>query len=187
MRLRRSSSAWTRAALSALRQRRRRLAGQGARSAALPVQGLRQDIRCPHRYSAVRPALQGALAGLRRGLGRRGDDCRVRRALRDCAEYGVSLAPPLPEGGSSSAGPPSRDRRGRRDLRAREPEGGAEAGPQAAPAWRQSPQPRPLARAGARSWSTPKASVETCRTLGNPADPQRQERASQMKALGIAG
>ena len=42
-----------------------------------------------------------------------------------------------------------RDRRGRRDLRAREPEGGAEAGPQAAPTRRQGPQTRPLARAGA--------------------------------------
>ena len=41
------------------------------------------------------------------------------------------------------------DRRGGRDLRSREPEGGAEAGSQAAPARRQGPQTRPLARAGA--------------------------------------
>ena len=127
MRLRRSSSAWTRrAALPALRQRRRLSRGKARGSAALPLQGLRQDIRRPHRHSAVRPALQGALAVLRRGLGRRGDGCGVCRAMRDCAEYSSSLAPPLPEGGSSSAGPSSRDRRGRRDLRAREPEGGAE-------------------------------------------------------------
>ena len=57
--------------------------------------------------------------------------------------------PPLPGGGAPSAGPACRDRRGGRDLRSREPEGGAEAGSQAAPARRQGPQTRPLARAGA--------------------------------------
>ena len=59
---------------------------------------------------------------------------RVRRALRDCAEHGASLAPPLPGGGSASAGPACRDRRGRRDLCASEPERRAEAELIAAPA-----------------------------------------------------
>ena len=172
MRLRRSSSAWTtsgaaRIAPAPSRGARRAVCGA---TAARPAA---RDIRCPHRHSAVRPALQGALAPLRRGLGRRGDDCRVCRALRDCAEYGSPLAPPLPEGASSSAGPPSRDRRGRRDLRAREPEGGADAGPQAAPARRQSPQTRPLARAGA---GPGRRRPHRRDPQLHPADPQRQER-----------
>ena len=49
-------------------------------------------------------------------LGVRRDDPRGSRALRDCAEHGVSLAPPLPGGGAPSAGPACRDRRGGRDL-----------------------------------------------------------------------
>ncbi len=78
-------------------------------------------------------------------------------ALRDCAEHGVPLAPPLPGGGSAVAGPARRDRRGRRDLRARKPQGRAEPEPQATPTRRQGAQARPVARAGAdpgrrRSW-----------------------------------
>ena len=72
-----------RAALCALRQRRFCLSGQGARSAPLSVQGLREDIRRAHRHGAVGSAPQGALAVVRRVVGRRGDDTRVCRALRD--------------------------------------------------------------------------------------------------------
>ena len=50
-------------------------------------------------------------------LAKGGGDQGVCRALRDCAEHGASLAPPLPEGGSSSAGSSRRDRRGGRELR----------------------------------------------------------------------
>ena len=56
---------------------------------------------------------------------------------------------------------------------AREPEGGAEAGPQAAPARRQSPQTRPLARAGAGPGR--RRPYRRDPQL-HPADPQRQER-----------
>ena len=80
-----------RAALCALRQRRFCLSGQGARSAPLSVQGLREDIRRAHRHGAVGSAPQGALAVVRRVVGRRGDDTRVCHALRDCAEHGASL------------------------------------------------------------------------------------------------
>ena len=72
-----------------------------------------------HRYGAVGSAPQGALAVVRRVVGRRGDDTRVCRALRDCSEHGASLAPPLPGGGPASAGPACRDRRGRRVARHR--------------------------------------------------------------------
>ena len=65
------------------------VAGQGARSAPLPVQGLREDIRRAHRHGAVGAAPQGALAGLRRLACRRRDGKRhlpsaagLRRARR---------------------------------------------------------------------------------------------------------
>ena len=61
--------------------------GKGARSAPLSV--LREDIRRAHRHGAV--GSEGALAVVRRVVGRRGDDTRVCRALRDCAEHGASL------------------------------------------------------------------------------------------------
>ena len=52
--------------LCALRHRRFCLSGQGARSALLSVQGLREDIQRAHRHGAVGSAPQGALAVVRR-------------------------------------------------------------------------------------------------------------------------
>ena len=131
--------------------------------------GLWEDIRCAHRHGAVGSAPQGALAVVRRVVDLRGDDTRVCRALRDCAEHGASLALQLPGGGSASAGPACRDRRGRRDLRAREPEGGAETGPQAAPTRRQGPAASRASRC--RSWSPPIAPARPAATPCLPSTP----------------
>ena len=127
-----------------------------------------KTLRRAHGHGAVGPAPQGALAGLRRLAWRRRDDPRGCQALQDCAEHGASLASPLPGGGAPSAGPACRDRRGGRDLRSREPEGGAEAGSQAAAA-------RPANAASrasrCRSWSPP---IAPARPSATPCPPSTQ-------------
>ena len=59
-------------ALSALRERGGGFARYGAGSAALPVQGLRQDLQRAERYAAVGLAPQGTLAVVRGRRWRRG-------------------------------------------------------------------------------------------------------------------
>ena len=60
-------------ALSALRERGGGFARYGAGSAALPVQGLRQDLQRAERYAAVGLAPQGTLAVVRGVAGEGGD------------------------------------------------------------------------------------------------------------------
>ena len=128
---------------------------RGARSSPFPVQGLREDVRCTHGHGAVGAAPQGALAVLWRLACRGRDDQGVRRALRDCAEHGASLATPLSGGGAPGAGPACRDRRGGRDLHSGEPErgSGSSTGSRAGAAARPASAASRASRC--RSWSPP--------------------------------
>ena len=86
--------------------------------APAPSRGARRAVcgdRCkafrrPHRHSAVRPARAGCPSARPWPKGRRLSSLPSAAGLRRRR----FAAPPLPEGGSSSAGPPSRDRRGTR-------------------------------------------------------------------------
>ena len=69
-------------ALSALRARGGGFARYGAGSAALPVQGLRQDLQRAERYAAVGLAPQGTLAVVRGVAGEGGDGEGLGGALR---------------------------------------------------------------------------------------------------------
>ena len=71
-------------ALSALRERRGGFARYGAGSAALPVQGLRQDLQRADRYAAVGPAPQGTLAVVR-GVAGGGETVKASAARCDVA------------------------------------------------------------------------------------------------------
>ena len=86
-------------ALSALRERRGGFARYGAGSAALPVQGLRQDLQRAERYAAVGPAPQGTLAVVRGVAGEGGDGEGLGGALRRGGEHGIPLASPVSGGG----------------------------------------------------------------------------------------
>ena len=89
-------------ALSALRERRGGFARYGAGSAALPVQGLRQDLQRAERYAAVGLAPQGTLAVVRGVAGEGGDGEGVGGALRRGGEHGVPLASPVSGGGAGA-------------------------------------------------------------------------------------
>ena len=138
-------------ALSALRERRGGFARYGAGSAALPVQGLRQDLQRAERYAAVGPAPQGTLAVVRGVAGEGGDGEGLGGALRRGGEHGIPLASPVSGGGAERFGGAQGDRGSGRDLRPGEPEGRARAGTQGTAAGRQGEEARPLARAGAGS------------------------------------
>ncbi|MCY4548579.1 MAG: hypothetical protein OXC28_09455 [Defluviicoccus sp.] len=58
---------------------RRCVVGQGARSSPLPVQGVREDLRCAHGHGVVGSAPQGALAVLWRLAWRR-------QTIKECVE-----------------------------------------------------------------------------------------------------
>ena len=117
-------------ALSALRERGGGFARYGAGSAALPVQGLRQDLQRAERYAAVGPAPQGTLAVVRGVAGEGGDGEGLGGALRRGGEHGVPLASPVSGGGAERFGGAQGDRGSGRDLRPGEPEGRARAGTQ---------------------------------------------------------
>ena len=138
-------------ALSALRARGGGFARYGAGSAALPVQGLRQDLQRAERYAAVGLAPQGTLAVVRGVAGEGGDGEGLGGALRRGGEHGVPLASPVSGGGAERFGGAQGDRGSGRDLRPGEPEGRARAGTQGTAAGRQGEEARPLARAGAGS------------------------------------
>ena len=138
-------------ALSALRDRRGGFARYGAGSAALPVQGLRQDLQRAERYAADR-ACTTRNAGCRSGVaGEGGDGEGLGGALRRGGEHGVPLASPVSGGGAERFGGAQGDRGSGRDLRPGEPEGRARAGTQGTAAGRQGEEARPLARAGTGS------------------------------------
>ena len=125
-------------ALSALRAGGGGFARHGAGPAALPMQGLRQDLQRADRHPAVGPAPQGALAVVR-GLacGRR-DGEGVGGTVRCGGEHGVPLASPLSGGGAGWFGGAQGHRGSGRDLCAGEPQGCARAGAQGAAARRRS-------------------------------------------------
>ena len=125
--------------------------GMARGSAALPVQGLRQDLQRAERYAAVGPAPQGTLAVVRGVAGGGGDGEGLGGALRRGGEHGVPLASPVSGGGAERFGGAQGDRGSGRDLRPGEPEGRARAGTQGTAAGRQGEEARPLARAGAGS------------------------------------
>ena len=137
--------------MSALRERGGGFARYGAGSAALPVQGLRQDLQRAERYAAVGPAPQGTLAVVRGVAGEGGDGEGLGGALRRGGEHGVPLASPVSGGGAERFGGAQGDRGSGRDLRPGEPEGCARAWTQGTAAGRQGEEARPLARAGAGS------------------------------------
>ena len=112
-------------ALSALRERRGGFARYGAGSAALPVQGLRQDLQRADRYAAVGLAPQGTLAVVRGVAGEGRDGEGLGGALRCGGEHGIPLASPVSGGGAERFGGTQGDRGSGRDLRPGEPEGGA--------------------------------------------------------------
>ena len=78
-------------ALSALRARVGGFARYGAGSAALPVQGLRQDLQRAERYAAVGLAPQGTLAVVRGVAGEGRDGEGLGGALRCGGEHGIPL------------------------------------------------------------------------------------------------
>ena len=125
--------------------------GMARGSAALPVQGLRQDLQRAERYAAVGPAPQGTLAVVRGVAGEGGDGEGLGGALRRGGEHGIPLASPVSGGGAERFGGTQGDRGSGRDLRPGEPEGCARAGTQGTAAGRQGEEARPLARAGAGS------------------------------------
>ena len=125
-------------ALSALRERGGGFARYGAGSAALPVQGLRQDLQRAERYAAVGLAPQGTLAVVRGVAGEGGDGEGLGGALRRGGEHGVPLASPVSGGGAERFGGAQGDRGSGRDLRPGEPEGCARAGTQGTAARRRS-------------------------------------------------
>ena len=97
-------------ALSALRERGGGFARYGAGSAALPVQGLRQDLQRAERYAAVGLAPQGTLAVVRGVAGEGGDGEGLGGALRRGGEHGVPLASPVSGGGAERFGGAQGDR-----------------------------------------------------------------------------
>ena len=102
-------------ALSALRERGGGFARYGAGSAALPVQGLRQDLQRAERYAAVGLAPQGTLAVVRGVAGEGGDGEGLGGALRRGGEHGVPLASPVSGGGAERFGGAQGDRGSGRD------------------------------------------------------------------------
>ena len=153
-RWRRSNSAWTKS--GAVRTAAAAVLSLGARRAVCAA-------RCKacgktfgaHRHGAVGSAPQGALAVVRRVVGRRGDGyARLPRAaglLRARRIAGATAS--WRRSGKRRTGLPGSSRPTRPSCR--EPEGRAEAEPQAAPARRQGPQTRPLARAGSCAAGAP--------------------------------
>ena len=110
----RSSLVWTRLGVDARARGRSR---DGAGSAALPVQGLRQDLQRAERYAAVGLAPQGTLAVVRGVAGEGGDGEGLGGALRRGGEHGVPLASPVSGGGAERFGGAQGDRGSGRDLR----------------------------------------------------------------------
>ena len=103
-RRRRSSSLWTRPGVARIVRGGGSFARHGAWSAALPVQGLWQDLQRADGHAAVGPAPQGALAVVRRLACGGGDGEGVGGALRCGGEHGVPLASPLSGGGAGRFG-----------------------------------------------------------------------------------
>ena len=124
-----------------------RFRADGAGSAALPVQGLRQDLQRAERYAAVGPAPQGTLAVVR-GVAE-GETVKASAARCDVAVSTAFRWPPV-SGGGAAIRRCQGDRGSGRDLLG-EPEGRARAGTQGTAAGRQGEEARPLARAGAGS------------------------------------
>ena len=78
--------------------------GMARGPAALPVQGLRQDLQRAERYAAVGLAPQGTLAVVRGVAGEGGDGEGLGGALRRGGEHGVPLASPVSGGGAERFG-----------------------------------------------------------------------------------
>ena len=160
-------------ALSALRARGGGFARYGAGSAALPVQGLRQDLQRAERYAAVAP--QGTLAVVRGVAGEGGDGEGLGGALRRGGEHGVPLASPVSGGGAERFGGSRGSWKRTRPTSWRA--GRARAGwrVQGTAAGRQGEEARPLARAGAGSHG------------GRPERDDGQRGAAQGRCGGARG